>query len=121
MQRLGVLVALALHLMPGTWAFAQELALVCDGHTLGWQLRLDGNTASLSFGTVTQMDVMDDTTADGAEWPRALTLIGNRDTGILILEPRACTGDPDADFNAELLTQRGQTPILLTGCCRVVE
>ncbi|MEM1233247.1 MAG: hypothetical protein AAGH70_03900 [Pseudomonadota bacterium] len=63
------------------------------------------------------MDVPHTARAGGADWPRALTLIGDRDTGILILHDRACEG---GSHEAQMLTQRGQTPILLTGCCRDV-
>ena len=101
-------------------AQALEADLACSGDAFAWRLEITGDSATLSLGTNTRMDVMHEAIAEGQEWPRALTLIGDRDTAIVILEPRTCPGDPDASHTAEVLTQRGQTPILLTGCCRAV-
>ncbi|MEM9437639.1 MAG: hypothetical protein AAGA15_11405 [Pseudomonadota bacterium] len=63
------------------------------------------------------MDIPSIVDAEGDAWPKALTLIGERDTGILLLHDRVCEG---GTHEAQMLTQRGQTPILLTGCCRDV-
>ena len=100
---------------------ASELDLICQGETDGWHLELEGDEASLTLVSPTEMSVMDETRADAADWPRALTLIGDNDTAILILDPRACMLDPQADYSAELLTQRANSPIFLTGCCRIAE
>ncbi|MEM1373767.1 MAG: hypothetical protein AAGF78_05220 [Pseudomonadota bacterium] len=94
---------------------ATALTASCTGD--GWSLELMGAQAEFTFPAPTQMDVPHTARADGADWPRALTLIGARDTGILILHDRACA---DGTHEAQMLTQRGQTPILLTGCCRDV-
>lgn len=64
------------------------------------------------------MDLMHQTTAEGRDWPRAFTLIGERDTAIVLIEREDCNGLP---YRAHLFTQRGQTPILLTGCCEARE
>ncbi len=102
-------------------AQAQDLQLFCTGDVLGWSLALDGAVAEMTIGTATQMEVVHETRAEGADWPRALTLIGERDTAIVILDPRQCAADPDAALSAQVLTQRGQSPIFLTGCCRSLE
>ncbi|MBV2361092.1 hypothetical protein KUH32_15105 [Thalassococcus sp. CAU 1522] len=89
--------------------------LSCRGDDPAWQLVLDGTTAVLDFGIRTEMDIPHEAAAENRDWPRALTLVGMRDSGIVILTPRTCG---DAPFEALLLTQRGTTPILLSGCCR---
>lgn len=87
----------------------------CSGE--GWTLELTGGQARFVFPSPTNMDVPSIVDAEGADWPKALTLIGDRDTGILILHNRACDG---GTHEAQMLTQRTQTPILLQGCCRDV-
>ena len=99
-----------------TSASAQDLNLSCKGEN--WSLELNDQSAELIFPSPTQMDVMLDTPAEGHEWPRALTLVGDRDSGVLILDQRQCGSH---DIAAELLTQRGQTPIFVIGCCSVRE
>jgi len=93
-------------------AFAQSY--VCQGDDPAWLLTFDDATASFSFPSPTNMDVMLTTQAEGLDWPRAFTLIGERDTAIALLELETCN---DAPYRAHVMTQRGQTPILLSGCC----
>ena len=96
-------------------ASAQDTpALQCHGQTPNWRLDIRDDAAIFVFPGKTEMTVKAETRVEGAAWPRALTLIGDRDTGILVLHHRLCG---DAPFEAQMLTQRGQTPILLTGCC----
>ena len=108
-------------LVAASAAQAQDLNLSCSGAAFDWSLTLDGTAAELTLGATTEMEVMHEARAEGAGWPRALTLIGDRDTAILILDPRQCAADPEASHTAHLLTQRGQSPIFLTGCCRTPE
>lgn len=88
--------------------------LRCAGDAPDWTLEVSGQTARFVFPSPTQMEVMLDTAAEGRDWPRAFTLIGDRDTAILLVEQESCGTSP---VRAHVMTQRGQTPILLTGCC----
>ena len=109
---MGVRGALVLMTLAGP---CSALTAMCEGD--GWSLALQGAQAEFVFPAPTQMDIPHVAVAEGAEWPRALTMIGDRDTGIVILHDRACA---TGTHEAQILTQRAQTPILLTGCCRDV-
>ncbi len=94
----------------------------CAGDNPGWTLSFDEAQAEFAFPAPTAMDVVQQTAAENRDWPRALTLIGPRDTAIVLVEPRACTANGMNHPNRVLvLTQRGQTPILLSGCCGAPE
>ncbi len=94
----------------------------CEGTTPDWRLAILGAEARLYYPSETQMEIPHSTRAEGREWPQALSLIGARDTAIVILNQRDCTIAADTfAFEAQILTQRGQTPILLSGCCAVTE
>ena len=108
---MGVRLTLALIALAGT-AQAEELSLACAGD--GWSLSISGLQARLNFPSPTDMNIPSVVVAEGAEWPRAMTLIGARDTAIVVLHDRLCTG---GTHEVQVLTQRGQTPILLNGCC----
>lgn len=95
-------------------ALAAAEGYLCEGAAPGWRLAFDDAAARFEFPAPTEMQVMNDVPAEGADWPRAFTLIGERDTAIVVLEREACGGEP---YRVHVLTQRGQTPILLTGCC----
>ena len=96
-------------------AMAEELSLVCSGSDPDWTLRYDGTAAEFSFTDRTsRLDVPQKSTAEGAEWPKAATLIGPRDSAIIVIHRRACEA---MDYEMQVLTQRGETPLLLTGCC----
>lgn len=88
--------------------------LVCTGSDPHWRLDLDAGVGVLDYLLRTEMELMLTTVAEGQDGPRALTLVGERDTAIVLLHDRACG---TAQVEAQILTQRGQTPILLTGCC----
>ncbi|MDF0599519.1 hypothetical protein P1J78_02135 [Psychromarinibacter sp. C21-152] len=94
-------------------ALAQE-TFVCNGDAPGWTLTLGADTAAFHLAYATEMQVRHETAAEGRAWPRAFTLIGDRDTAILLIERAPCG---DAPYRARVFTQRGQTPILLAGCC----
>ena len=90
----------------------------CRGEAPDWRLSLDADTATLVFPAPTAMEVMLETRPQGADWPRAFTLVGARDTAIVLVEREACGALP---YRARVFTQRGQTPMLLTGCCEAAE
>ncbi|MDJ0629071.1 MAG: hypothetical protein QNJ44_12505 [Rhodobacter sp.] len=115
MRPAAPLLPFVVSLLPAT---AWTGGFACQGTAPAWTLTLDTPQARFEFPAPTDMDVMNDIAAEGADWPRALTLIGERDTAIVLLEQEACGGAP---FRAHILTQRGQTPILLTGCCTALE
>ena len=110
---MGIRVALAACLLTAPLSvplFAQDLSCIGDG----WQLTIKGAVARLDYLMHTQMELMLTTPAERRDWPKALSLVGDRDTAIVIVDARNCG---DAPLTAEVLTQRGQTPVLLTGCC----
>lgn len=88
----------------------------CTGTEPSWTLTLDPAQARLVFPAPTDMDVMLETPVQGADWPRAYTLVGDRDTAIVLIEREACG---EALYRSHVFTQRGQTPILLGGCCEM--
>lgn len=94
--------------------WAQSFACACTGIGPAWSLSVDDAQARLVFPAPTDMDVMLVTPAQGQDWPRAYTLVGDRDTAIVLIEREACSSQ---DYRAHVFTQRGQTPILLSGCC----
>lgn len=119
---------LAVGLLSGSALAAQDpqaplaLPLACEGNSPDWRLDLSGPVARFRFSGATEMEIPLRTRAEGRDWPRALTLIGERDTAIVVLHDRACGIAQDSfPIEAQILTQRGQTPVLLTGCCAVTE
>lgn len=114
------------HALPGLALAASRAALPaaslerlgCSGVAPAWTLTLDGDAARFAMPEsgrpVTRMQVMQRSAAEGRDWPRAMTLIGKTDTAILLLEREPCGAAP---VRAHVLTQQGQRPILLTGCC----
>ena len=104
-------------------AEAELPPLACEGAAPDWTLTLAGPVAQLTIEQPIDMTVPQSSVAEGADWPRALTLVGDRDTAIVILDEETCSTAQVKDFpiEAHILTQRGTTPILLTGCCTVAE
>lgn len=99
-----------------------DLPLSCEGRGPDWQLALAGDSASFTFQRSDRFDVPQSSIAEGHDWPRAYTLIAEFDTAILLVDKATCALGADTwPFTAHVLTQRGQTPILLTGCCAVAE
>ena len=97
-------------------AFAQIPTMNCIGTAPDWRLALSATAAHFSFeNRQTDFDVPQFSHAEGREWPLAMTLIARNDTAIVILKPEL------DDYVVDILTQRGTTPILLTGQCEVVE
>ncbi|MFV2052744.1 hypothetical protein [Aliiroseovarius sp. YM-037] len=104
-------------------AEAELPPLACEGAAPDWTLTLAGPVAQLTIERPIDMTVPQSSVAEGADWPRALTLVGDRDTAIVILDEEMCSTAHAKGFpiEAHILTQRGTTPILLTGCCTVAE
>jgi len=117
MRSLPILITLGALVAPAA-AMAQD-RFSCRGKAPDWALQVDEATAQFRFLSETDMDVALSTNAEGQDWPRALTLIGDRDTAIVVIERETCS--ETAPYRAHVMTQRGQTPILLTGCCEPSE
>ena len=93
---------------------ALDFDLGCTGSDPDWTLSTQGDTARFEFGYDSELSLMLTTQAQGHDWPIAMTYIGRGDSVIAVIEPAACeTGD----IRATLLTQRGETPLMLVGCC----
>lgn len=81
-------------------------------------MALSDNTAQLDLFRNAPLTLMQETRADGYDWPRALTYIGERATAIVILERATCQLNAVTHpFEVQILTQRGTVPVVLTGCC----
>ncbi|WP_127112203.1 hypothetical protein [Shimia sediminis] len=108
-------------LLAGTSAQADP-PFVCQGHDPDWYLTLAGPVAQFDYLRKNTFDIPQTNTAEGRDWPRAYTLIAEFDTAIVLFDEAVCDleGRP-WPITAHILTQRGQTPILLTGCCTVAE
>ncbi len=99
--------------------FAEQLELFCSGSDPDWQLSYSETSAEFSYDGRTQtMEIPQRSTAEGTEWPQAATLIAPRDSAIIILNKRQCGL---GTHEMHVLTQRGETPLLLTGCCQATE
>ena len=108
-------------LILGTVAQA-EPPLSCEGIDPDWYLTLAGTTATLDYLRKNTFDIPQTNAAEGRDWPRAYTLIAEFDTAIVLVNEATCDLDGRPwPLTANILTQRGQTPILLTGCCTVAE
>ena len=108
--------ALLITLLP-TFSMAEDAVFQCFGNEPDWSLTLEPKQAYFRFGgREGWLDIPQISTAEGAEWPKAMTIIGPRDSAIVLLNDNECGSSP---FEAHVLTQRGETPILLTGCCVV--
>ncbi|NNK79049.1 MAG: hypothetical protein HKP40_10095 [Litoreibacter sp.] len=96
------------------------LLLTCDGTDPDWSLTIGEAHASLDYGRSVTLDIPQRGSAKGRDWPKALTLVGRSDTAIVVLHQQRCdnaivTGYP---IEATVLTQRGEEPVILSGCCR---
>jgi len=98
-----------------TVALSETLSLECSGTNPDWTLSYDEETARFAFlDRESELQVPQRSTAEGVDWPKAATLVGPRDSAIIILHNRQCGAQ---DYEIQILTQRGESPILLTGCC----
>lgn len=91
---------------------SEILPLICDGAEPAWSMTITEDGSLFDYGRTSDLDIAWETQAEGAQWPRALTLIGRGDTAIVILE-----APTDDSYPIRILTQRGETPLLLTGTC----
>lgn len=100
-----------------------EPPLACEGYDPDWYLTLAGPDAQFTYGgRKLDVEVPQSSIAEGHDWPRAYTLLANSDTAIVVINQTSCTsGNRQWPVTAHILTQRGQSPILLTGCCTVAE
>lgn len=103
--------------LPIATAAAPLPPLICEGHMPEWSLHITDDTAKFDFQRQSDMTIPQRTTAEGRDWPHALTLISTFDTAIVIIDRQECE---TAAYTAQVLTQRGETPILLTGCCAAI-
>lgn len=99
---------------------------ICGGVEPFWGLEVRSNRATFTlpgFDAISY-EIPLITPAEGRTDIAALTLLAERDTAIALIATRACS-DTMSDIaypeTIELLTQRNEIPILLTGCCRVPE
>lgn len=96
--------------------------LACEGYDPDWFLTLAGPVAQLRYLRKTDFEIPQHSVAEGKDWPRAYTLVAEFDTAIVLIDKDDCKlGDQTWPIKAHVLTQRGQTPILLSGCCTVAE
>jgi len=118
---MGMIARLAVLCIAAAPVSAGELpALSCRGDN--WSLALNWETATFEHDKVLEMTVPQYSVAEGHDWPVAVTLISDFDTAIAIIDKRQCQANGvDAFYTAEVLTQRGTVPVLLTGCCMVLE
>ncbi len=91
----------------------------CVGVIPNWALELSSGTARLSYqGTDADMTIMQDGTAEGAKTTRAMTLVGRQQSAIAVFKQGACQINAEQfPINATILTQLGDVPIILEGCC----
>lgn len=99
--------------------FAQDapLPLICAGSNPGWTMQITRDGADFSYLYDADLNFTLETRAEGDEWPRAYTFVGRGTSAILLIEPATCVAGL---MSARVFTQRGETPILLTGCCNLL-
>lgn len=104
-------------------AASAEPPLSCEGNEPDWFLTLAGPEAQFRYDKrKTGFKIPQSNAAEGHDWPRAYTLVSDFDTAIVLINEATCMlGNTSWPNAAHILTQRGQTPILLTGCCTVAE
>lgn len=96
--------------------FASAADFLCSGDDPAWDLTMEDETAQFRFQRRSELSLMLTTTAQDSDTPQALTYVGRGDSLIAIIEDGICRYG-DGDYSATILTQRGQTPVMLLGCC----
>ncbi len=98
---------------------AHAMDISCSGTDPDWDISVTGETAQFNYGKSADMTVPQRGSAENRDWPQVLTLLGSRDTAIVILHQRACdTAHVTAwPVEATVLTQKTETPVVLSGCC----
>ncbi len=89
------------------------------GETQRWRPGFDGLQVRIIIPAPTKIDVKLMTRVEGRDWPRAFTLVGERDTTIEAIVQEQCS--ENVRHSVHVPTRRGQRPILLTGCCTGTE
>ena len=94
----------------------------CRGVDPSWTLEIRDAGAIFDFGRRFAFEIPLVSTPENRDFPKVYTMIVAFETAIVILDHDACAL-PGQDFpmSADILTQRGETPIVLTGCCRASE
>ena len=112
-QRILIAAAL-LGSMLATPTRAAVPAMTCTGESPDWTLIYSEDMATFTYEfRDSALEAIQSSTAEGRDWPVAMTLIGPEDSGVLIVEPL-----PEEDgFSALILTQRDEAPLLLSGTC----
>lgn len=96
--------------------------LSCSGDDPHWTLTIDGNSGVFDLTQATKMDIPLVTKAERRDWPRAYSLIGDRDTVIAVVDQDSCQLKGQGfDLSVDILTQRASTAIVLTGCCALTD
>lgn len=85
----------------------------CFGEDPDWTLEIEGTTATLDYQRASDLTLMLSTSPEGFDWPQAYTFIGRGDSAIVIREAT----QRDNSSKVRVLTQRGETPLLLVGKC----
>ncbi len=95
------------------------IPLSCQGTDPNWSLDLkDDIAAYFEYERGAGYEIPQSSIAEGRDWPRAFTLIAEYDTAIALIDKQTCLQNGQSyQYSAYVLTQRGQTPILLKGCC----
>lgn len=83
--------------------------IYCNGASPDWTLSITDTAATFTFDRKTEMQVMQDDVSKNDANVRAMTLVGPRDSAIVIYDLTR--------WHATILTQRGQSPIILSGSC----
>ncbi|KAG1655730.1 Envelope biogenesis factor ElyC [Nymphon striatum] len=97
-----------------SWNLLGRESIAICGADPDWAMSITEDGTLFEYGQAvdTELDIAWETPAEGAAWPRVLTLLGRGTSAIVILEqPR------DATYPIRILTQRGETPLLLVGGC----
>ncbi len=111
--------ALICALLPGMAAAQTTVpSVTCEGTSPDWSLALTSDGASFAFIGQSEMDIPQISRAEGQIWPMALTLIDESftKTAIVVLHERSCIDREDGQ-DVQVLTQRNEQPVLLSGCC----
>ncbi len=89
----------------------------CSGVDPEWTMTITPDGARFAYlDRESDMQIPQSTQPKGAEWPRAMTLVGLRDSAIVILESLEGSQQP-----IRVLTQRGEEPVMLVGTCLVTQ
>lgn len=95
-------------------AHAQDVQsnFTCQGSDIEWEFLAFDDIATFDYQRISELTLALTTVPEGQNWPRAYTFIGRGDSAIVIVEPLVENSHP-----VRILTQRGETPLLLVGTC----